>query len=139
MNVPPAKVSPWLFHPEIKSTQNPVEFVTDILKSKCLEVLRGPLPYQLKPKIAEWKIENGVLRLNVQFLVKPEVERILLKISENSSDVNNLRLIAKLAESDLQDFFGRPVFIIISVYRLGKEPSRKTIVQKQTDNNLVFH
>ena len=56
----------WLYHPQLRTTLPPQDLVVDIIKSKCLEVMIGPHPYKLKPKISHWKVENDVLRLNVQ-------------------------------------------------------------------------
>ena len=56
----------WLYHPQLRTTLPPQDLVIDIVKSKCLEVMIGPHPYRLKPKISYWKVENDVLRLNVQ-------------------------------------------------------------------------
>ena len=56
----------WLYHPQLRTTLPPQDLVIDIVKSKCLEVMIGPHPYKVKPKISFWKVENDVLRLNVQ-------------------------------------------------------------------------
>ena len=83
----------------------------NIVKSKCLEVFKGNIGYNLKPKIGEWKVENSVLRLNIQFIVAPSTKKVLL-----AEDAAGLRTIAKLSECDLQDFFQTPVFVGISVH-----------------------
>jgi len=106
-----AKDSSWLYHPKIKIELSPQELVLSVIKSKCLEVFQGDIGYNLKPQIGEWKVENGVLRLNIQFVVRPAFEKILLYDSGSG-----LKSIAKLSEFDLQDFFQTPVFVIISVH-----------------------
>ena len=96
-----AKESSWLYHPKIKIDLSPQELVISVIKSKCLEVFKvlcilfinfasksvlteywlfqGDIGYNLKPQIGEWKVENGVLRLNIQFIVRPSMEKILLQ------------------------------------------------------------
>ena len=106
-----AKKSDWIFNPKLKTDLSPPELVINIVKSKCLEVYPGSYPYQLKPQIGEWKVENGVLRLNIQFLVRPSLERYLL-----GKEKGGLRRVAKLSEVDLQNFFSCPVFMSISVH-----------------------
>ena len=107
-----AKTASWLFHPKIKSELSPPDLVLNVIKSKCLEVFEGPIGYTISPKIGEWKVENEVLRLNIQFIVSPSVEKILL-----ADHAAGLRTIAKLSECDLQDFFQTPVFVGISVHK----------------------
>jgi GTPase Era involved in 16S rRNA processing len=106
-----AKTASWLFHPKIKSDLSPPDLVLNVIKSKCLEVFEGSIGYTISPKIGEWKVENEVLRLNIQFIVAPSVEKILL-----ADHAAGLRAIAKLSECDLQNFFQTPVFVGISVH-----------------------
>lgn len=74
-------------------------------------MLPGEVPYRIVPEIASWKVDNGVLRLNIQLTSsKPRVTSLLLY-----HKASNLSLIAKLCEHDLQNFFGREVFVLISV------------------------
>lgn len=100
-----AKDSSWLYHPKIKTELSPQELVLSVIKSKCLEVFQGDVGYNLKPQIGEWKVENGVLRLNIQFIVRPAHKKILL--DERGAGIKS---IAKLSEFDLQDFFSNTSF-----------------------------
>ena len=67
-----AKKGQWKYHPQLRTDKSPTDLVTDIIKSKCLEVMTDNtsipknLPYIIEPKISAWKVENGVLRLHVQ-------------------------------------------------------------------------
>ena len=75
-----AKKGQWKYHPQLRTDISPPDLVKDIIKSKCLEVItdKGALPYKIEPKISAWKIENGVLRLNVQVNIFKKIFTTLL-------------------------------------------------------------
>lgn len=114
-----AKEGHWLYHPQIRSNLSPPDLVIEVVKSKFLEVLSGALPYKIKPEIASWVVENEVVRINIQ--VQTKQPDILLQ-----NRGYDLRLVGKLAEKDLQDFFGREVFLLISLHSTKKENKKKT-------------
>ncbi len=106
-----AEEAPWQFHPDLKTDLDPRDLVTKVVKSKLLEVLPKEAPYLLQPEIASWKIENGVLRLNITInSSKPRLTGLLLY-----HGASNLKTVSQLTEHDLQNFFGREVFVLLSV------------------------
>lgn len=103
--------APWDFHPDLKTDVDPRQLVLRVVKSKLLEILPSDVPYAIEPVISSWLVKDGVLRLNVQINSnKPRTTRMLLY-----HKAANLSSIAKLAEYDLQNFFGREVFVMLSV------------------------
>ena len=69
-----AKDGQWEYHPNLRTNVSPHHLVCDVIKSKCLEVLSGPVSYGIKPEINSWIVENGVLRLNVLVCLKSVID-----------------------------------------------------------------
>ena len=53
-----AEAGDWMFGENIKFDKDPREIVTNIVKSKLLEHLHGSVPYELKPVISMWEIDQ---------------------------------------------------------------------------------
>ena len=47
-----AKKGQWKYHPQLRTDISPPDFVKDIIKSKCLEVMTDA--YKIEPKILAW-------------------------------------------------------------------------------------
>ena len=75
-----AKKGQWKYHPQLRTDISPPDLVKDIIKSKCLEVMTDGMvhiSYKIEPKILAWKVENGVLRLNVQVRILSKFTTLL--------------------------------------------------------------
>ncbi len=121
---------PWEFHQDLKTDLDPRLLVLRVIKSKLLEVLPKEAPYLLHPQIASWNVEDGILRLNIQIeSPKPRLTALML----SGKNTTTLREIARLAEHDLQNFFGTEVFILLSVIATHKPEFRKNKKAKELD------
>ncbi len=112
-----AKSAPWTFSDQVKTCEDPRDFVLATVKAKLLEVLPGDIPYTLKPRIDSWLVEEGLLRVGIT------VDSHHMRISSAllGKGAVNVKKVASLSETDLQNFFQCTVFVTIFVETLHKQ------------------
>merc|ERR1712142_1323537 len=132
-----AKPGSWKYHENLQTDEDPRALVLAICKSKFLDVYDRSLPYQVKPEIQTWQVENGVLRLFIMVHSdKPYETNQLLR---NQNPRSSLFAVKQLLEQDLQNLFKCEVFVTIQVnvkHKKGPVVEPLTPLQDQLYNSM---
>jgi len=132
-----AKPGSWKYHENLQTDEDPRALVLAICKSKFLDVYDRSLPYQVKPEIQTWQVENGVLRLFIMVHSdKPYETNQLLR---NQNPRSSLFAVNQLLEQDLQNLFKCEVFVTIQVnvkHKKGPVVEPLTPLQDQLYNSM---
>ena len=125
-----AKDAPWRYPHDMKFDADPRDIVINIIKSKLLEHLPGPLPYKLQPVISIWEMEENWDRLNLVVTVDADNKhnaRLILGYKGSK-----IKGICEDIQETLVNFFSHEVNFKLSVIHnysvnLSKDKHKQTL------------
>ena len=102
-----AKDGDWRYAENVMFDKDPREIVINIVKSKFLEHLPGPVPYQLEPEISIWEFDTTWDTLNIVMTVDAKNKNIF-KVILGSKGSNAVKMSRDI-EDTLSNFFSHRV------------------------------
>jgi GTP-binding protein Era len=118
-------VSPFLYDPELLSTQPERFFVAELIREQIFLLYRHEVPYSTEVQIVEFKErEHGKWYIAADIIVERESQKVILI----GSGAKRLKTLGQRARQAIEAYLGVPVYLELFVKVRGRWRNNKTML-----------